>query len=229
MKNQDAISVYLWTDFPDDDADSFNRWYDEEHMPDRVMRIPGFTRGRRYVAVSGGPRYLAHYEMKDREVLVNEAYVEMRRNPDPTSRQFIPKFQNTRRSSASARLEFGDGTGEFLAILGTIPGVARDEDMISRLRPVLETIATQPDIGNVRLMRTDTEAIERSSKLMSGHARSALREPERICEWVVTVEGSDSETLSGVSSELRAAIGEENLEACAVMKLRLDIAPAESQ
>ncbi len=53
--------------------EDFNRWYDEEHVPERKA-IPGFLTARRYRAVEGGPKYLAIYEMDNPEVLDSEAY-----------------------------------------------------------------------------------------------------------------------------------------------------------
>lgn len=41
---------------PADEAD-FNRWYDKEHVEERV-RIPGFLSGGRYFSLEGGRKYL---------------------------------------------------------------------------------------------------------------------------------------------------------------------------
>ncbi|GIT13468.1 MAG: hypothetical protein CM1200mP35_02880 [Chloroflexota bacterium] len=49
------------------DAD-FNKWYNEEHIPD-LLALPGFLNGARYEASKGGPRYLACYELETAETL----------------------------------------------------------------------------------------------------------------------------------------------------------------
>jgi hypothetical protein len=51
-----------------------NRWYDEEHIAER-MAIPGFLRARRFVAVEGRPRYLALYDLASPAVLESAAYL----------------------------------------------------------------------------------------------------------------------------------------------------------
>ena len=51
----------------------FNHWYDTEHMEERA-RIPGFQSTRRYVALDGGPRYLAPYETSSLDVFRSDAY-----------------------------------------------------------------------------------------------------------------------------------------------------------
>ena len=50
-----------------------DRWYDEEHIAER-MAIPGFLRARRFVALEGGPRYLALYDLETPAVLDSAAY-----------------------------------------------------------------------------------------------------------------------------------------------------------
>jgi rubrerythrin len=43
--------------------DEFNRWYEEEHLPDVRARFPQITRARRYRSTDGQePRYLVVYE-----------------------------------------------------------------------------------------------------------------------------------------------------------------------
>jgi hypothetical protein len=41
---------------------AFNRWYDEVHLPD-LLACPGCLAARRYVALDGGPKYVAVYEI----------------------------------------------------------------------------------------------------------------------------------------------------------------------
>lgn len=46
-----------------DHEDEFNRWYNEEHLPDVRRRFPQITSARRYRATDGeDPRYLVVYE-----------------------------------------------------------------------------------------------------------------------------------------------------------------------
>src|SRR5260370_16997993 len=55
-----------------DDAE-FNRWYDREHLEERVA-ISGFLEARRYVAHDGNPKYLSLYSTETFEVLDSPAY-----------------------------------------------------------------------------------------------------------------------------------------------------------
>ncbi len=51
--------------------DSFNRWYDEDHMPKALNRFPGVISGRRYKIMDGGDgyNYMALYEFESKEKL----------------------------------------------------------------------------------------------------------------------------------------------------------------
>jgi len=73
--------------------DEFNRWYDEEHLPER-MACPGFLSGRRYISVEGAPKYLAIYELEGPEALQSEEYQRVK-----TSSPWRDKTQAYRTSS----------------------------------------------------------------------------------------------------------------------------------
>jgi len=53
--------------------EELNRWYDQEHIPER-MAIPGFVRARRFVALEGRPKYLALYDLENADVLQSKEY-----------------------------------------------------------------------------------------------------------------------------------------------------------
>jgi hypothetical protein len=53
--------------------EEFHRWYNEEHLPERLA-CPGFLNGRRFIAMEGEPKYLALYDLEDTAVLQSEAY-----------------------------------------------------------------------------------------------------------------------------------------------------------
>src|SRR5207244_12440151 len=65
--------LMVWADVPADKEGEFNRWYNEEHLAERLA-IPGFLNGARYEAVKGGPKHLAVYELDGPAVLESPAY-----------------------------------------------------------------------------------------------------------------------------------------------------------
>ena len=72
------------------DDEVFNKWYDEEHLPER-MSIPGYVSARRFMLEPGDPRnnggvlrYLCIWEMEDESPLVSQIYNDQNANPSPT-------------------------------------------------------------------------------------------------------------------------------------------------
>jgi hypothetical protein len=65
--------LLMMTDIDPANETDFNRWYEEEHLDER-MRIPGFINARRFTAVEGGPKYLALYDLESPEVLQSAPY-----------------------------------------------------------------------------------------------------------------------------------------------------------
>jgi hypothetical protein len=67
----------------------FNRWYNEEHIPERLA-IPGVLNAARYQAVEGGPKYLACYELASPGAWYAEAWQKWLQNPTDWSRRMSP-------------------------------------------------------------------------------------------------------------------------------------------
>ena len=76
--------------------EEFNRWYNEEHFPER-QACPGFLGARRFVAVEGEPKYLALYDLESPEVLQSAAYQKIYPPSDWTkqvSKHFLRTVRN---------------------------------------------------------------------------------------------------------------------------------------
>ena len=75
--------LMAWTDIDAEHEAEFNQWYDEEHVP-RLLKVPGFLSAGRYVALKGGPRHLAMYELDDHNVLRSAEFLDtLRYRPSP--------------------------------------------------------------------------------------------------------------------------------------------------
>ncbi len=72
MTNPPGLLLFM-TDIDPKLEDEFNRWYEDEHLGER-MAIPGFITARRFQALDGSPKYLALYELESPDVLQSAAY-----------------------------------------------------------------------------------------------------------------------------------------------------------
>ena len=82
--------LMVWADVPAVKEAEFNRWYNEEHLAERLA-IPGFLNGARYEAVKGGPKHLAVYELDSVGVLDSPAYKKVADNPTPWTQRSGPQ------------------------------------------------------------------------------------------------------------------------------------------
>jgi hypothetical protein len=86
--------LMVWADIPADKEPDFNRWYNEEHLKER-LDVPGFLSGARYEAVKGGPKHLAVYELESPAVLESPAYKKVQANPTPWTKRSSPEIIGT--------------------------------------------------------------------------------------------------------------------------------------
>ena len=93
-KRKGTALLMVWTDVPADKEGEFNRWYNEEHLAERLA-VPGFLAGARYEAVKGGPKHLAYYELENAAVLESEAYRHVTANPTPWTQRCSPNVIGT--------------------------------------------------------------------------------------------------------------------------------------
>jgi hypothetical protein len=111
MATQGRGLLAVWMDIPQPVEEEFNRWYNEEHIPERVG-IPGFLNGRRYLSLSGTPKYLALYATVDAQVLQSETYLNVLANPTPWTQKISPQFQNSLRNEYELLLSLGTPPAE---------------------------------------------------------------------------------------------------------------------
>jgi hypothetical protein len=74
--------------------EEFNRWYNEEHLPERLA-LAGVLSAARYKAVDGGPTYLACYELTSPEVWNAEAWQQRLQQPTAWSKRMAPSVIGT--------------------------------------------------------------------------------------------------------------------------------------
>jgi hypothetical protein len=177
------------------DEVDFNRWYDREHLEERVA-IPGFIEARRYVAESASPKYLCLYSTQTIDVLDSAAYRDRLANPTEWSTTTMANFRNMIRCAAHITISKGSGRG---AVLGLI-----------RLRPQPGQDAALRDALHIELDPDDLDGII-SMHLLEGDA--ALSGPTAElpatapgADWFVLIDGTDAHAIATLMTTRFAAI-----------------------
>ena len=104
MTNDGILAI--WHDVGESIGDDYERWYFQEHLPERVA-VPGFVAGRRYEAVAGAPRFLTYYEARGPDVFVSEPYLDRLNDPTPWSTAVLQRFRDTNRTICRRTWESG--------------------------------------------------------------------------------------------------------------------------
>jgi hypothetical protein len=135
------------------DEAEFNRWYDREHLEERVA-IPGFLEARRYVAHEGNPKYLSLYSTETFEVLDSPAYRTALANQTAWSKANIARFQNMIRAVARITISRGTGRGAALGIIRLRPPGSGEDRLRAALHEQLDP-ASLDGIISMHLIESD--------------------------------------------------------------------------
>jgi len=135
------------------DEAEFNRWYDREHLEERVA-IDGFLEARRYVAHDGKPKYLSLYSTATFEVLDSAAYRTALANQTAWSKANISRFKNMIRAVARITISRGTGRGAALGIIRLRPVAGSAEKLRAALRDQLDP-AKLDGIISMHLIESD--------------------------------------------------------------------------
>jgi hypothetical protein len=131
----------------------FNRWYDREHLEERVA-IDGFLEARRYVAQDGNPKYLSLYSTETFEVLDSPAYRTALSNQTAWSKENIARFKNMIRAVARITVSRGVGRGAALGIIRLRPAAGSADKLRAALRELLDP-STLDGIVSMHLIESD--------------------------------------------------------------------------
>ena len=167
----------------------FNRWYDREHLEERVA-IDGFLEARRYVAHQGSPKYLSLYSTATFEVLDSPAYRKALASQTDWSKANIARFKNMIRAVARITISRGQGRGAALGICRVRPKIGSEEKLRSALRERLDP-QTSDGIISMHLLENDPVLSKPITDDPSAPNPGAG-------DWFVLIDGTGAEAVSAV-------------------------------
>jgi hypothetical protein len=179
---------------PSDETD-FNRWYDREHLEERVA-IAGFIEARRYVAEQGSPKYLSLYSTNTIEVLDSAPYRARLADQTEWSVTTMAKFKNMIRSVARITISKGTGRGALLGLIRLRPKPGQDGALRDALRVELDPSGLD-GIISMHLLEGDAD--------LSGRT-GGIPATSRGADWFVLIDGTDSHAIATLMTTRFAAI-----------------------
>lgn len=111
----------VWNDRSEAIKLEYERWYVNEHIPERLA-VPGFRTARRYEAVNADRAFFTYYDVDNPDVLLDPIYTARLANPTPLTRSMMPHFSGMVRSVFTESLREGAGLGGALAVARYMSG-----------------------------------------------------------------------------------------------------------
>jgi hypothetical protein len=177
-----------WSDVAEEHRPAYYEWHSREHMVGRVS-IPGFLRGRRYMAARASRDFLVCYEVENIGVLTSAAYLDKANAPSALTQRTTPFVRNSSRALAQVRLSVGIGTGGAALTLRMDPRSGREESLERYLTSeALPALSRNPQVTGAHFCVADAHAsaivpVERQGR------------PTAVPNWIVMIEGVSVEAL----------------------------------
>ena len=182
-----------WSDVAPEHRPAYYEWHSREHMVGRVG-IPGFRRGRRYIAASARRDFLVMYEVDDLSVLTGAAYLARANAPSALTQRTTPFVKNSVRGLARVTATFGIGTGGWALTLRFDPAGDSDDELARYLtQEALPRAVERTDIVGAHLLVADQTAstvvpVEREGR------------PTDIPNWIILIEGVSLDAVNEVGA-----------------------------
>jgi hypothetical protein len=178
-----------WSDVAPENRRAYYEWHNREHMLTAVA-IPGFQRGRRFIALQADRTFLNLYEVDDIAVFSGPDYTQRTARPSDLTRRTTQYVRNAIRGLARVRFTHGKALGAVMMTLRLRAAPGREQQLEqylvgSALPAVLEH---SPEVLAAHFCVTD-------------HGASSVVTPERqgrptaIPDLIALIEGVTSDAL----------------------------------
>lgn len=178
----------IWNGIAARAEDDFVAWHVHEHIPERVG-LPGFLRGRRYVAVDGRPKYFNFYEAETPADFSSLAYRARLNAPTDWTKRVVADFTDTSRTVCEVAWSGGLGEGGWIETIVLETGLG-SEDFKAGLSVLRDAAARCPGIVGIHLLEGEggVPQIDTAEKRLRGS-------PDRMAAWILLVEGCRPDPL----------------------------------
>ncbi len=189
LTNDGILAV--WNDCAPGHEDEYEAWYQSEHLPERVA-VPGFIRGRRYLAISAAYQFFTYYEVDSPKILTSQAYRSRLDSPTEATRKIMSGiFVNMTRSICRCQLRVGQFRG---AVALTVNGISESD-----ARSLIDERQNHPAMARAEFWQAVPDTDQQS-------AEEKLRGSDRRIDSCLFVEALRANDLSRWASEIESAV-----------------------
>jgi hypothetical protein len=198
-------------DVDESDEQEFNRWYDREHLAERVA-IDGFLEARRYVAHAAEPKYFCLYSTTTFDVLDAAAYRRALANQTEWSRINISRFRNMGRAVARISISRGQGRGASLGVVRIRPKPGIEEKLRENLGRLLDP-GPHDGIISMHLLESDPNLSKPLTDPVTSNPGAG--------DWYLLIDGVDIGAVTEAASRLERDLGSADVQIISIGSYRL--------
>lgn len=201
--------LFVWTSADPEHELDFNRWYDREHVEERV-RIPGFVSGTRYQSVRGPRKYLGLYRTTSLNAFQTPDYFKAFGQQTPWSLTNLERMRDPMRRVCAIEAEAGAGTGAWLAVLrlGT-KAIGQDGVAVAKVAALGRALLQLDGVVYARLLTPDAS--------LSGPLPAEQKEG-RVLDPLFLIDASSESAALAAVTQASAALGLDP-DAAAILQL----------
>ncbi|SFX61059.1 hypothetical protein SAMN03097694_2580 [Janthinobacterium lividum] len=190
--------LFVWTSADPEHERDFNRWYDREHVEERV-RIPGFVSGTRYQSVRGPRKYLGLYRTVSLGAFQTPDYFKAFGQQTPWSLTNLQRMVDPMRRVCAIEAETGMGTGAWLAVLRLgAPAIGQDAQAVDAMTALGTKLLQIDGVIATRLLTPDAN--------LSGPL-PAERTEGRVLDPIFVIDASSESAAMAAANAASAALG----------------------
>ncbi len=202
-------AVAIWHDVMNEGKEEFYAWHGQQHMPERVS-IPGFLRGRRYIAIDADLEYFNLYEATTPDVLTGPDYQHRLNNPTPWTLATVKHYRKVARSICRVAVTIGSGQGGLITTVQyDVADKLAEAHIQTMTDSVLPDILKHPSVSAAHLIVADTQA-----SAVDTAERKERNEENTIPRWIIMIEGWGEEDV--FAETCKAALSDDKLQTTGV-------------
>ena len=211
--------LFVWTSADPKHELDFNRWYDREHVEERV-RIPGFVSGTRYQSVRGPRKYLGLYRTVSLDAFQTADYFKAFGQQTPWSVTNLQRMVDPMRRVCAIEAETGMGTGAWLTVLRLgAPAIGQDAEAKAGMAALGEKLLRIDGVIATRLLTPDAT--------LSGPLPAEQKEG-RVLDPIFLIDASSESAAVAAAEAASATLGLNPAEA-AILQLSWQLREADLQ